>query len=267
MFKTKIPRHQQDDLILFWANNFKFSNLNQQKMEKITQFLILIIIMLSCNSMESKIIIYPNPANNMNENNPKRTFLALGDSYTIGQSVEEKDRWSMQLINLLKGDFNITKHEIIARTGWTTAELIDAIDAKKLTEQYDMVSLLIGVNNQYRGQIIDTYRVEFRQLLNISTKLAKNDTRKVIVLSIPDWGKTPFAHGNNKDNIAAEIDAFNLVAKEECKKMNIVFVDITEITRMNTDVSMFASDDLHYSGKMHALWANEVLKSAIQILK
>ena len=223
--------------------------------------------MLSCNSPESKINISPNPANNMNENNPKRTFLALGDSYTIGQSVEEKDRWSRQLIDLLKDEVNVIKHEIIARTGWTTAELIDAIEAKKLTEQYDMVSLLIGVNNQYRGQSLDTYRVEFRQLLSISTKFAKNDAKKVVVLSIPDWGKTPFAEGQNKEKIASEIDAFNLVAKEECKKMNIVFIDITEITRKNRDASMFASDGLHYSGKMHQLWANEALQTAKDILK
>jgi len=236
-------------------------------MEKITQFIILIIIMLSCNSTESKITISPNPASNMNENNPKRTFLALGDSYTIGQSVDEKDRWGRQLIDLLKDEFNITKHEIIARTGWTTAELIDAIEARKLTEHYDMVSLLIGVNNQYREQSLDTYRVEFRQLLSISTKFAKNDAKKVVVLSIPDWGKSPFAEGQNKEKIASEIDSFNLVAKEECKKMNIAFMDITEITRKNTDSSMFASDGLHYSGKMHQLWANEALQTAKGILK
>ncbi|MBC7408532.1 MAG: SGNH/GDSL hydrolase family protein [Arcicella sp.] len=236
-------------------------------MEKITQFLLLIIIMLSCNSTESKIIISPNPVNNMSENNSKRTFLALGDSYTIGESVDEKDRWSIQLISLMKNEFNITKHEIIARTGWTTAELIDVVEAKKLNEQYDMVSLLIGVNNQYRGQSLDTYRVEFRQLLNISTKLSKNDPKKVIVLSVPDWGKTPFAQGKERDNIATEIDAFNLVAKEECTKMNIIFIDITEITRKNIDSSMFASDGLHYSGEMHRLWANQALQISKNILK
>ena len=223
--------------------------------------------MLSCNSTESKIIISPNPVNNMSENNSKRTFLALGDSYTIGESVDEKDRWSIQLISLMKNEFNITKHEIIARTGWTTAELIDVVEAKKLNEQYDMVSLLIGVNNQYRGQSLDTYRVEFRQLLNISTKLSKNDPKKVIVLSVPDWGKTPFAQGKERDNIATEIDAFNLVAKEECTKMNIIFIDITEITRKNIDSSMFASDGLHYSGEMHRLWANQALQISKNILK
>jgi lysophospholipase L1-like esterase len=233
-------------------------------MEKYTKFLVLIIMMLSCSSTETQNSITPD---NMNPNNPKRTFLALGDSYTIGESVDEKDRWSMQLIDLLKNDFNFTKHDIIARTGWTTSELIDAIEAQKLNEHYDMVSLLIGVNNQYRGQSLDTYRVEFRELLNISTKFAKNDTKKVVVLSIPDWGKSPFAEGENKSKIASEINAFNKVAKDECKKANIVFIDITEITRKNTDASMFAIDGLHYSGKMHRLWANEALKTAGEILR
>ena len=219
--------------------------------------------MLSCNSIENQNNIIPD----MNLNNPKRTFLALGDSYTIGESVDEKDRWSRQLIDLLKIKFNFTKHDIVARTGWTTSELTQAIEAKKLTEQYEMVSLLIGVNNQYRGQSLDSYRVEFRNLLNTSIKFAKDDAKKVIVLSIPDWGKTPFAKGQDTQKIASEIDAFNNVAKEECKKLNIVFINITEITRKNTDTSMFAIDGLHYSGKVHRLWAMEALKTADDILK
>lgn len=227
------------------------------------KILILIITMLSCNSIENQNNIIPD----MNLNNPKRTFLALGDSYTIGESVDEKDRWSRQLIDLLKINFNFTKHDIVACTGWTTSELTQAIEAKKLTEQYEMVSLLIGVNNQYRGQSLDSYRVEFRNLLNTSIKFAKDDAKKVIVLSIPDWGKTPFAKGQDTQKIASEIDAFNNVAKEECKKLNIVFINITEITRKNTDTSMFAIDGLHYSGKVHRLWAMEALKTAGDILK
>ena len=236
-------------------------------MEKYLKLLILFLTMLSCTSTETQKNITPSNLPNMNENNPKRSFLALGDSYTIGESVDEKDRWSMQLIDLLKTNFNFTKHDIIARTGWTTSELTQAIEAKKLTEQYDMVSLLIGVNNQYRGQSPDTYRVEFRILLNTSIKFAKNDAKKVIVLSIPDWGKTPFARGQDTQNITSEIDVFNNIAKEECKKLNIVFIDITEITRKNTDASVFASDGLHYSGKMHRLWATEALGMAGDILK
>ena len=236
-------------------------------MEKYLKLLVLLLTMLSCNSTETQQNITPSNLPNMNENNPKRSFLALGDSYTIGESVDEKDRWSMQLIDLLKNDFNFTKHDIVARTGWTTSELTQAIESKKLTEQYDMVSLLIGVNNQYRGQSLDSYRVEFKQLLNTSVKFAKNDAKKVTVLSIPDWGKTPFAKGQDAQKIGSEIDAFNNVAKEECKKLNIIFIDITEITRKNTEASMFANDGLHYSGKMHRLWATEVVKTAGEILK
>jgi lysophospholipase L1-like esterase len=193
--------------------------------------------------------------------------LALGDSYTIGESVDEKDRWSRQLIDLLKTEFDFTKHEIVAQTGWTTAELTQAIRAKNLIDQFDIVSLLIGVNNQYREQSMENYRTEFRQLLNICTKFAKNEAQRVMVLSIPYWGKTPFAASQNKEKIGSEIDAFNEIAKEECKKVDIVFIYITEITRKNTDVSMFASDGLHYAGKMHQLWANEAWETAKKILK
>lgn len=203
----------------------------------------------------------------MNNDNSKRTFLALGDSYTIGESVDEKDRWSRQLIDLLKTEFDFTKHEIVAQTGWTTAELTQAIKAKNLIDQFDIVSLLIGVNNQYREQSMENYRTEFRQLLNICTKFAKNEAQRVMVLSIPNWGKTPFAASQNKEKIGSEIDAFNEIAKEECKKVDIVFIYITEITRKNTDVSMFASDGLHYAGKMHQLWANEAWETAKKILK
>ncbi len=236
-------------------------------MEKIPKLLILLLMMSSCSSTETQKNIYPSSSSNMNENYPKRTFLALGDSYTIGASVDEKDRWSLQLIDLLKTNFNFTKHDIVAQTGWTTSELTDAIKARKLTDQYDMVSLLIGVNNQYRGQSVDTYRVEFKELLNTSIKFAKNDAKKVIVLSIPDWGKSPFAKGEDKQRIATEIDKFNTVAKEECVKANIVFIDITELTRNNLDATMFAIDGLHYSGKMHQLWAREAVKTVTEILR
>ena len=219
--------------------------------------------MLSCNSIDTRNTITPD----MNSDIPKRTFLTLGDSYTIGESVNKKDRWSMQLIDLLKNDVNFTKHDIIARTGWTTSELTQAIKTRKLVNRYDMVSLLIGVNNQYRGQSLNTFRIEFKQLLSTSIKFARDDAKKVIVLSIPDWGKTTFAKGQNIQQIASEIDTFNSVVKEESKEMNIVFIDITELTRNNTDASMFALDGLHYSGEMHRLWAQEALKTVKEILK
>jgi lysophospholipase L1-like esterase len=245
-------------------------------MRKITSILFSIFAFAGCSSNPSEplpssggsiVSVTPSTPNPSNNNIPQRKFLALGDSYTIGQSVEEKDRWSVQLIDLLKTDFYFTKHNIIARTGWTTEELIDAINAQKVTEQYDMVSLLIGVNNQYRGQSLDKYRIEFRALLNISVGFARNQPKRVFVLSIPDWGMSPFGKNSNSQKIGTEIDAFNNVAKEECQKLGIVFIDITEISRKNTDIDYFANDQLHYSGKMHLLWAKEALMTAKNILK
>jgi lysophospholipase L1-like esterase len=241
-------------------------------MRKITSILFCLFAFTACslNSAEPLInsggMVSTN-SNNTNTNLPQRNFLALGDSYTIGQSVDEKDRWSVQLIDLLKNDFSFTKHDIIARTGWTTEELTEAIEKQNVTEQYDMVSLLIGVNNQYRGQSVEKYRTEFRNLLNISIKFAKNQPKKVFVLSIPDWGKSPFAKGQDNKQIASDIDKFNNIARDECKKTNIVFIDITELTRNNLDATSFASDGLHYSGKMHRLWAMEAVKTANEILK
>ena len=202
-----------------------------------------------------------------NNNLPQRKFLALGDSYTIGQNVEEKDRWSVALVDLLKNDFYFTKHDIIARTGWTTEELTNAINSQNITEQFDMVSLLIGVNNQYRGQSLDKYRTEFRALLNTSIKFATKDPKRVFVLSIPDWVKSPFGRGSDSKKISEEIDAFNNVAKIECQKLSVIYIDITEISRKNIDTDYFASDNLHYSGKMHLLWAKEALITAKNILK
>ena len=245
-------------------------------MRKITLLLLSIVAITACSSNSSEplpnsngtgVSTIPSTPNPPNSNLPQRKFLALGDSYTIGQNVEEKDRWSVQLVDLLKYDFNFTKNDIIARTGWTTAELINAINAQKVTEQYDMVSLLIGVNNQYRGQSLDEYRTEFKTLLNMSISFARNQPKRVFVLSIPDWGTSPFGKNMDPKQIGKEIDAFNEVAKIECQKLGIVFIDITEISRKNTDDDYFASDQLHYSGKMHLLWAKEAIGTAKNILK
>ncbi|MEA5459989.1 SGNH/GDSL hydrolase family protein [Arcicella sp. LKC2W] len=238
-------------------------------MKQFPYILSFIMMMISCSSSEQKEGISPNipPTNMDNTNIPKRTYLALGDSYTIGQNVPESDRWSAYLCNLVKPDFGIPQYDIIARTGWTTEELIDAINDRKLSGEYDLVSLLIGVNNQYRGQSIEKYRIEFRELLRISTKYAKNEPQNVVVLSIPDWGVTPFAGSSDKQKIASEIDKFNAVAQEEGKNMKIAFVNITDLSRTNIDASMIASDQLHFSGKMHELWAKAALPTVKNILK
>jgi lysophospholipase L1-like esterase len=201
-------------------------------------------------------------------------YLALGDSYTIGESVAENERWPNQLAELVKsspqfggieGGVEVT---IIARTGWTTDELWQGIQADPPRGAFDLVSLLIGVNNQYRGYEINEYREQFRFLLGKSIEYAGNDANRVIVLSIPDWGVTPFASGRDREQIAKDIDAFNSVNSEESEKAGVHFVDITPISREAiTDLSLIASDGLHPSGKMYFEWAKLALPEALKAWK
>lgn len=188
-------------------------------------------------------------------------FLSLGDSYTIGESVPEADRWSVQLADQLrKNGVAVASPDIIARTGWTTAELMDGIKEARKKKDYKLVSLLIGVNNQYRGQSIERYRTEFRSLLATSVEYAGGRKERVFVLSTPDWGVSPFGARSDRAKVAREIDAFNAVAKEECDQAGILYIDITPVSRTGLgDPSMFASDGLHFSGKMYGLWAKEAL--------
>ena len=194
----------------------------------------------------------------------KHTFLSLGDSYTIGESVPEADRWSVQLARMLRKEgVELANPDIIAKTGWTTAELQEAIKASGNQKTYSLVSLLIGVNNQYRGQSPDRYRTEFRELLQTATQFAGGKTAHVFVLSIPDWGVSPFAAGRDKAKVAREIDQFNTVAKEECQQAGVAYVDVTPLSRSAAgDPTQFASDGLHYSGKQMKLWAERALPVA-----
>lgn len=202
--------------------------------------------------------------------NPEKgaAFLSLGDSYTIGESVPEADRWSVQLAELLRKEgVQVASPDIIARTGWTTAELTSAIQATNKGKDYKLVSLLIGVNNQYRGQSIERYRTEFKSLLDTSVEFAGGRKQRVFVLSIPDWGVSPFGEKGDRAKVASEIDAFNVVAKEECEKAGIVYIDITPISRTGLgDPTMFATDGLHFSGKMYKLWAEKALPEVKTIL-
>lgn len=196
------------------------------------------------------------------------SFLSLGDSYTIGESVPASDRWSVRLAELLRKEgIKVGSPDIIARTGWTTAELSEAIKASKIDKQYGLVSLLIGVNNQYRGQSTERFRTEFKELLDTSIGYAGGRKDRVFVLSIPDWGVSPFGASRDRAQIAREIDAFNAVAEEESHKAGILYIDITPISRSGlNDPGMFASDGLHFSGKMYELWAKEALPQVKALL-
>lgn len=192
-------------------------------------------------------------------------YLALGDSYTIGESVDEAERFPNQLADFLKAGGMPTEVTSIAKTGWTTSELWDGIQARQITPPYDLVSLLIGVNDQYRGYNINEYRKQFVFLLNKSIEYAGGDPKHVIVLSIPDWGVTPFAYGQDTKQIAKDIDAFNVVNRAETEKAGAQYVDITPISRAAVnDAALIASDGLHPSGKMYTEWAKLALPVALK---
>lgn len=193
----------------------------------------------------------------------EKSFLALGDSYTIGEAVPQDQSFPYQLAaSLSDAGIKISSPEIIAVTGWTTDELIKAISEKNLQRKYNLVTLLIGVNNQYRGYSIDNYRTEFKELLKSALFYADGHTDRVFVISIPDWGVTPFAQKSNRDiaRISAEIDSFNAVNKEEALKAGVAYVDITPGSRKaSADLTLLAEDGLHPSGKMYAEWAKALV--------
>lgn len=190
-------------------------------------------------------------------------YLALGDSYTIGEGVPEAARWPVQLARGLRADgLPMADPEIIARTGWTTGELDAAIDAVHPLAEYDLVSLLIGVNNQYRGLGVDEYRMQFSALLERAIGFAQGRRERVLVLSIPDWGVTPFARRELRSaaRIADEIDACNHAAQEACAQRGIAFIDITAISRARgAEPGMLVEDGLHPSVAMYAEWTRLAL--------
>lgn len=196
-------------------------------------------------------------------------MLALGDSYTIGEGVAKADRWPAQLADLLRAQgYQIDELNILAQTGWTTGDLAAAIREAELEPPYDLVSLLIGVNNQYRGYSRDDYRQEFSQLLAQAVAFAGGDSRRVLVLSIPDWGVTPYAAGSDRAAIAADIDAFNAVNRQIAEERGVNYVDVTQVSRRaGEDETLLASDGLHPSGKMYAEWARLVLPAALEALQ
>lgn len=195
-------------------------------------------------------------------------FLALGDSYTIGEGVDPAERWPVRLAGLLRErGIAIGEPEIIARTGWTTDELAAAIGEADPHGPYALVTLLIGVNNQYRGRDAEEYRAQFTDLLRRAVGFAGGDARRVIVLSIPDWGVTPFAEGRDRARIAAEIDVYNAINREEAARAGARYVDVTAQTRAaGADPAFVVDDGLHPSGRSYAEWARLALPEAEQAL-
>ena len=189
-------------------------------------------------------------------------MLCLGDSYTIGEAVPQEDSFPFQTVKLLaKKNIIFEEPKIIAKTGWTTDELQVAIREANIKGTFDFVTLLIGVNNQYRNRDLGNYKEEFSALLHQAISFANGKPEKVVVLSIPDWGVTPFAEKDERgqEKISQAIDAFNAVNKQIAKREKVHYIDITPHSRKaKNDASLIATDGLHPSGKMYAYWAGKV---------
>lgn len=194
---------------------------------------------------------------------PHFRYLALGDSYTIGQSVAATERFPSQLVDSLgTRGWRCDSPTVIAKTGWTTANLATGIAQTRPDSAYDLVTLLIGVNNQYQGRSLQEYNEEFSALLEHAIALAGGDRNRVLVISIPDYGYTPYGW-NNKEKIGKEIDAFNGLNQYLTLSQNVVYVDITGISRKaDGSNGMVAADGLHPSGKQYALWVQEMIEEA-----
>lgn len=197
------------------------------------------------------------------------TYLALGDSYTIGEQVPMQENFPYQTVAMLKKDnFDIADPVIIAKTGWTTDELAMAIREHNITDTFSVVTLLIGVNNQYRGRDVQNYTEEFTQLLDQAIAFAGGEPEHVFVVSIPDWGVTPFAEGKDREQIAKEINEYNAVKEAEAKARKCHYVEITESTRRNGNNALYlAEDKLHPSGKEYEVWAAKLAPMIAKALK
>ena len=195
-------------------------------------------------------------------------ILSLGDSYTIGEGVSPEESWPFMLKARLAEEKIVVKNvRIVAKTGWTTGELIEAIEEAEPFGPYDLVTLLAGVNNQYRGLDLDEFRKEFGRLIETATRFANGRHDKVMVISIPDWGVTPFAADRDRGKIASEVDEFNRVGREEASKRGVAFVDITEDSRaFGQDEAMLVADGLHPSGKMYGLWLDRIGRTAAEMI-
>ncbi len=202
-------------------------------------------------------------------NNPDNlSYLALGDSYTIGESVEENMRWPVQLTVALRSrEIAINDPKLIAKTGWTTQNLLNAMEANLGNEKYDLVSVLIGVNNQYQNKSIEDYEIDLNTIFTEAIEFSKTGKEGVFVVSIPDYGATPFG-ASNAEEIGREIAEFNTVLKKVADEFGLPFYNITPISKMaESDRSLVASDGLHPSGKMYSLWVDLFIDEVFNILQ
>ena len=231
-------------------------------------FLSIFCLLTSCSNGENKSIMISN--NDTSATTNEYTYLALGDSYTIAQSVPSTESYPAQTVNILSAEnVHFSAPEIIARTGWTTTDLLNKINSSPpQRSSYDIVTLLIGVNNQYQHLSEEQYKTEFTALLNKAIQYTNANKKRVIVLSIPDYSVTPFAQGSDTAYITQQIDLFNRINRTISLQSGVNYLDITAYTRMAAnDHSLIAYDGLHPSGKEYRIWAKDLAALIKTILK
>lgn len=228
------------------------------------------IVLLACQKNGFKMTTTPNPIPIVKPEN-EISYLAIGDSYTIGEAVPLESSFPHQLVKeLRKAEIQLSEPHIIAKTGWTTSELQEGINNANPERKFSIVTLLIGVNNQYRGESKEKYRKEFKELLQTAITFADGNKAHVFVVSIPDWGLTSYGLGSGRDieGISADIDAFNAINKEESLAEGISYTDITAASRLVvSDPELIAADGLHPSPKMYLDWAVQLAPVVIKILR
>ena len=231
-------------------------------MKKLFFIAFVYLISVSCIERKAKKITYKSDAKNM-------TYLALGDSYTIGESVNDTERFPVQTVQLLKEKkLDVSNPDIVAVTGWTTSDLLNALNNDPPPLTYSFVTLLIGVNNQYQSKSLEEYETEFAELLHRSISYADNNKNHVFVLSIPDYSVTPFASNSNVEMIAKQIDEFNAANKKISLNAGVHYIDITPISRDAKKMpSLIAVDGLHPSGIQYKRWSDLLAHAIIKEFK
>ncbi|WP_455423685.1 SGNH/GDSL hydrolase family protein [Chloracidobacterium validum] len=218
-----------------------------------------LVLLVGCRSVPTA---HPLSAGDMTSKDASAMrYLALGDSYTIGEGVADSERFPEQLCAALRRQGRtVAPPQVIARTGWTTDELTAAIAADRPSGTFDLVTLLIGVNDQYRRRTPEEYRPQFRAVLAQAVEFAGGRAARVIVISIPDWCVTPFAAAQHRQDEGSSIDQFNAVNREEALAVGAHYVEVTSISRRAAqDRSWLAADGLHPSGRMYAAWVEALL--------
>lgn len=194
-----------------------------------------------------------------NQRESPYSFIALGDSYTIGEGVDEDERWPNQFVDVAyENGVDFDQPMIIAETGWKTYDLLNAINQTNFTKKYDYISLLIGVNNQFNSRPIDEFEEDLNKLMNEMKRIKKNDGN-IIIISIPDWGYTPFGESNEMSDISEKINLFNSSLRKFASTNDLKYVDVTEISRRAiNEPDLITNDNLHPSGIMYLEWAKKI---------